>query len=73
MASDPDNFPNTTLEGLQRVCSTKFAFIAQMSRVQSVRHDIPCNVADLPATSIKVNLAIAFAKNNPYRDIINHK
>jgi hypothetical protein len=73
IVTDPENFPATTLEGMQRVCSMKFAFLAQMSRVQSIRHDIPCKIVDLPATSIKANLAIAFAKDNPYREVINHK
>jgi hypothetical protein len=73
MVTDPGNFPATTLVGMQRACSKKFTFVAQMSRVESIRHHIPCKVVDLPATSIKVNLAIAFAKGCPYKDVINHK
>lgn len=73
MVKNPENFPASTLGGMQRVCSKKFTFVAQMSRVEGIRHHIPCKVVDLPATSIKVNLAIAFAKDCPYKGIINHK
>jgi hypothetical protein len=73
MVADSKNFPATTLEGLQRVCLTTFTFVAQMSRVQNVRNNIPCKVVDLRDTTIRVNLAIAFAKGSPFRDVINYK
>jgi ribosomal protein S1 len=73
MDTDPKNFPATTLEGLQRVCLMSFTFVAQMSRVQNIRDNIPCKVVDLPATTMRVNLAFAFAKGSPYREVINYK
>ncbi|KAJ9596881.1 hypothetical protein L9F63_012137 [Diploptera punctata] len=72
MEPDPKNFPTTTLEGLRRVCSMKYVFVAQTTRVQAVADQIPCRIVDLPATSVHVNLAIPFSKGNPYRGIINY-
>jgi hypothetical protein len=73
MVNDPKNFPATTLEGFQRVCFTTFTFVEEMSRVQHIRNNIPCKIVDLPATTIRVNLGIAFAKGSPYRDVMNSK
>ena len=73
MVDNLNNIPSTTLRGFHRVCFTAFTLVEQMSRVQRIRNNIPCKIVDLPATTIRVNLGIAFAKGSPYRDLINFK
>jgi hypothetical protein len=72
VASDPKNIVNTSLEGLQRVCNTKYAFWTSMEAVKEDGHAVDCNIAFLTYSHI-FYLAMVVTKNNPYRSLINYQ
>ncbi|PSN34365.1 Ionotropic receptor 142 [Blattella germanica] len=71
IAPDPANIPTTYLEGLQRVCKMKYAFMTSMEFVKQAGDVIGCNVAFLPEYSHLFNYAYVIRENSPYKRIIN--
>lgn len=73
MAADQDNFPATTLRGLQRVCNIKYAFIATPESVRPLLKDVNCSVVPLPYKTYPISLAMAFSSSSPYADFWNYR
>ncbi|KAJ9586735.1 hypothetical protein L9F63_019673 [Diploptera punctata] len=71
IAPDPKNIPSTSLEGLQRVCSTKYAFWTSVEELKRVGDAVDCNIAILPKYSYMFNLAYVIRDHNPYRKFLN--
>jgi hypothetical protein len=72
VAPNPKNIVNTSLEGLQRVCNTKYAFWTSVENVKEVGGSVDCNIAFLTYSYI-FNLAMIVAGNNPYRRLLNYQ
>jgi hypothetical protein len=72
IAPDPDNIVNTNLEGLQRVCTTKYAFWTSMEAVEEVGDLMDCNIAFLSYTYAFI-LGMVITENNPYRRLLNYQ
>jgi hypothetical protein len=73
MTADQDNFPVTTLGGLQRVCNIKYAFIAIPESVTPLLKDVNCSVVPLPYKTYPISLAMAFSPSSPYTDFWNYR
>jgi hypothetical protein len=73
MRADDGNFPATTLSGLQRVCSTNFAFIAIPENVMPLLKHVNCSVIPLPYKTYPISLAMAFSPRSPYTDFWNYR
>jgi hypothetical protein len=73
MTADQDNFPATTLSGLQRACNIKYAFIATLESVVPLLKDLNCSVVPLPYQTYPISLAMAFSPNSPYTDFWNYR
>jgi hypothetical protein len=72
IAQDPKNIVNTNLEGLQRVCDTKYAFWTSIEAVKEIGDSVDCNIAFLTYSYI-FNLAMIVTDNNPYRRLLNYQ
>ncbi|KAJ4445618.1 hypothetical protein ANN_12300 [Periplaneta americana] len=72
IAPDPKNIPSSSLEGLQRVCNTRYAFWTSMEAIKEVGDAIDCNIAFLTYYYM-FNLAMVITENNPYRRLINYQ
>jgi hypothetical protein len=72
IAPDPKNIVNTTLEGMQRVCDSKYAFWTSTEAVKVVGDAVDCSVAFLQY-SYSFNLAMILTTGSPYRSLLNNK
>jgi hypothetical protein len=72
IASDANNIVNTSLEGLQRVCSTKYAFWTSIEAVKEVGDLVDCNLAFLTYSYVFI-LGMAVTENNPYKRLLNYQ
>jgi hypothetical protein len=72
VAPNSKNIVNTSLEGLQRVCDTKYAFWINMEGVEGYGGVVDCNIAFL-TYSYTFNLAMITTGNNPYRRLLNYQ
>ena len=71
---DKDDLPITIEEGMQRVCDeSKYAFMTSLDVVLGSLDLISCKLMSVLGASIPESLAIAIAKKNPYRSLINYK
>jgi hypothetical protein len=73
MIADQNNFPTTTLGGLQRVCSIKYAFIAMPESVMPLLKNLNCSVVSLPYKTYPISLAMAYSPSSPYADFWNYR
>ncbi|PSN40369.1 Ionotropic receptor 124 [Blattella germanica] len=73
MVQDPSNFPATTLDGLRRVCSMRYAFFATPESVMPLLGKLNCTIIPLPYKSYPISLAIAFRPDNPFREFISYR
>jgi hypothetical protein len=73
MTADQDNFPATTVGGLQRVCNIHYAFIAIPESVMPLLKDVNCSVVPLPYKTYPISLAMAFSPSSPYTDFWNYR
>lgn len=72
IASDPKNIVNTSLEGMQRVCDSKYAFWTSIESVREVGDMVDCNIAFLEY-SYNFNLAMILIRRSPYRSLLNYQ
>jgi len=72
IAPDLKNIVNTSLEGMQRVCNSKYAFWTSTEAVKEVGDAVDCSVAFLQY-SYSFNLAIILTSRSPYRSLINNQ
>jgi hypothetical protein len=73
MSADQDNFPATTLSGLQRVCSINYGFIALPENVMPLLKSVNCSIVPLPYKTYPISLAMAFSPRSPYKDFWNYR
>ncbi|PSN34366.1 Ionotropic receptor 139 [Blattella germanica] len=73
MANDPQGYPMTALEGLQKVCNNKYAFLLPMDTALALSNDINCSLVALPHGSFQASLSIALPKRSPYRGLLSYK
>jgi hypothetical protein len=73
MSPDPENFPQTVLQGLQRVCSMKYAFMSIPESAMPLLGQMNCTFVPLPYKTYPISLAIAFSPSTPYRDFWNYR
>ncbi|PSN42552.1 hypothetical protein C0J52_03833, partial [Blattella germanica] len=67
------DLPLISLAGLQKVCNQdKFAFVTSTLIAAVMIKNLTCLVEAVPGTLMKEYLALALAKNSPFRGIINH-
>ncbi|XP_046746480.1 probable glutamate receptor isoform X4 [Diprion similis] len=72
MESD-GQLPRNYLEGLQRVCEqNKYGFMITDTMVEALENRVDCIIEALE-TMLQTSLAMAVAKNSPYRGIVNAK
>ncbi|XP_046746477.1 probable glutamate receptor isoform X2 [Diprion similis] len=70
MESD-GQLPRNYLEGLQRVCEqNKYGFMITDTMVEALENRVDCIIEALE-TMLQTSLAMAVAKNSPYRGIVN--
>jgi len=72
IASDPKNIVNTTLEGVQRVCDSKYAFWTSIEAVKEVEDAVGCSIAFLKY-NYSSNLAMILTRGSPYRSFLNYQ
>jgi hypothetical protein len=72
IAPDPNNIVNTSSEGLQRLCSTRYAFWTSMEALKEVGDLVDCNIAFL-SYSYVFTLGMVVSENNPYRRLLNYQ
>ncbi|CAG2067690.1 unnamed protein product, partial [Timema podura] len=73
MSSDTSNFPSSIGEGLERACTTQYAFLAPLISVVGLAKELPCRISMLPYVFMKAGLPFATPKNSTYRRLFNHK
>jgi hypothetical protein len=69
---DPNNIVNTTLEGVQRVCDSKYAFWTSTDAVKEVGDAVDCSLAFL-TYSYSSHLAMILTRGSPYRSLLNYQ
>jgi hypothetical protein len=72
IAPNPKNVVNTSLDGMQRVCDSKYAFWTSIEAVKEVGDSIDCNIAFL-TYSYSFNLAMILTSGSPYRRLLNYQ
>jgi len=72
IAPDPKNIVNTSLEGVQRVCDSKYAFWTSIEAVKQVGDAVDCSIAFLKYR-YSLNLAMILTSGSPYRSLINYQ
>ena len=72
IAPDPKNIVNTSLEGMQRVCDSKYAFWTSIDSVKEVGDAVDCSIAFLKYT-YNFNLAMILTRRSPYRSLLNYQ
>jgi hypothetical protein len=74
IAPDKDHLPATIEEGMQRVCDVNnYAFMTSLDVVLGLLDNITCELSAVLGASIPESLAMAVAKQSPYRGLINFK
>jgi hypothetical protein len=71
---DPNrkNTVNTTLEGMQRVCNSKYAFWTSIEAVSEVGDAVDCSMSFL-TYSYRFDLAMILTRRSPYRSLLNYQ
>jgi hypothetical protein len=72
IAPHPNNIVNTNLEGMQRVCDSKYAFWTSTEAVKEVGDAVNCSIAFLQY-SYSFNLAMILTRRSPYRSLLNYQ
>ena len=66
--------PPDTVSGLQRVCDrSKYAFVVDSIRADSVWNNVTCDVVAVPDAVIPASGTFVIAKDSPLRRLINSK
>ena len=63
---------NTSLEGMQRVCDSKYAFWTSIEAVKEVGDAVDCSVAFL-TYSYSFNFAMILTNSSPYTGLLNYQ
>nr|CAD7407141.1 unnamed protein product [Timema poppensis] len=72
--SQPDKFPSTIEEGLERVCTkNKYAYLTSCEVAMGIFNSLSCGLFVLPEKFFKASLAMATRKENALLDAINYK
>jgi hypothetical protein len=71
IAQNSKNLVNTILEGMQRVCNSKYAFWTSIEAVNEGDAE-DCSISYLPH-SYSVKLAMILTKRSPYRSLLNYR
>ena len=72
MDAYPKNAVSTILEGMQRVCNSKYAFWTDEEAVKEVGDAVDCRVAFLKF-NYTFNMAMILTKKSPYRSLLNYQ
>jgi hypothetical protein len=69
-----DNVLPSVLDGMQRVCSSKYSYLMPMETAMAFKKNVNCTVVPLPReTSLYIPQGFVIAKNSPYRGLFNYK
>jgi hypothetical protein len=72
IAPNRKNTVNTSLEGMQRVCNSKYAFWTSIEAVNEVGDAVDCSISFLKY-SYSFNLAMILNRRSPYRSLLNYQ
>ncbi|CAG2053243.1 unnamed protein product [Timema podura] len=72
MVPDKLNFPPNELEGLNRVCSHKYAYMTSDVAMWYVISQAKCSVMSIAIDMYRVPATMALQRSSPYSHLINH-
>ncbi|KAJ9590514.1 hypothetical protein L9F63_016465 [Diploptera punctata] len=65
-----DEMPLTDVEGIVRLCSSRYAFISSGLKMKSLQ--APCKLSALTGVSFDASISLVLTKDSPYRNVINY-
>jgi len=69
-----ENVQTSVLEGMQRVCSSKYSYLVPMETALAFMDKVNCTVVPLPReTSLYIPQGFAIVKKSPYLGLFNYK